>query len=715
MPGSVIKDYMVGNKLPDYSIGTNVDEYKKLEGDFWIYKTEFEKPNSEANQNVVFFSKGIDYEFDILLNGKKLFHQEGMFTPVRLVLNEALKDINTLEVVVYPVPIDKRQPEGRRQALLAVKPPVPYGWDWHPRLIPLGIWDQTGIKVENKAQVLEADFNYKLNEDLSKACIEYSFNNTKEAIGSVYSWSILDQSGKVIFSKSGGVISEEQSIKLELENPNLWWSHDHGKPYQYTSQLEIKDDNGEVNDKYIQKVGFRKVELVMNEGAWSQPQGFPKGRSIAPFTIRLNNKVIFAKGSNWVHPEINYGTIDYNRYLEQLLLVKELNMNTLRIWGGGITNKESFFEICDSLGILVWQEFPLACNPYTNDEHYLEILEQEAISIIKRVRQHPSLALWSGGNELFNSWSGMDDQAHPLRLLNSLCYQLDRNTPFINTSPLYGVGHGHYVFHDRSDNLDVFQRMANAKFSAYTEFGMPSLASVNTLKKIIPKKELFPPKPTPSWRRHHAFGAWQETSWLEKHTLEKYFGKAETLEDLVWQSQIIQLIGYRAIFEEGRRQKPYCSMVLNWCLNEPWPTAANNSIIAYPNIKKMSFEGVKEALRPSMASAKFWRFDYLAGGTLEFDLWMLNDAYDEIESGHANVFLTVDGKKEKIGNWNFSKVLENKNLQGPRIRYDIPGNVPNQLAKVSIEINGNEELNSKYYIMIKSRKKEKVNVNRLNF
>ena len=309
----------------------------------------------------------------------------------------------------------------------------------------------------------------------------------------------------------------------------------------------------------------------------------------------------------------------------------------------------------------------------------------------------------------------MTEQSYPLRLLNSLCYRIDPHTPYINTSPIFGVGHGHYLFYDWNDQIDVFQRMNRAKNTAYTEFGMPSLAPVSILEEIIPIDELFPVKPTPAWEVHGAFKAWQETSWAELRTIEKYFGKAETLEELVWQSQTLQSIGYKAIFEEGRRQKPYCSMVLNWCLNEPWPTAANNSIIAYPNLKKPAFDAVKASLRPILASAKFRRFDYQAGQQLFFDLWLLNDRYKKVEPGKMNVILTLDGKQQKIGSWDFNEVKENQNLEGPMIRYNIPAGTPSQLAKISIEVEGNEALNSTYFVMIQSVVKAPIDVNRLNF
>lgn len=191
--------------------------------------------------------------------------------------------------------------------------------------------------------------------------------------------------------------------------------------------------------------------------------------------------------------------------------------------------------------------------------------------------------------------------------------------------------------------------------------------------------------------------------------------KLETDEELVWQSQTLQAIGYKAIFEEGRRQKPYCSMVLNWCLNEPWPTAANNSIIAYPNLKKPSFEAVQAALRPVMASAKFERFDFLAGDQLEFDLWVLNDRYKKLDGGLIKAFLTTDGQRKQIGSWHFDPVEANQNLEGPRIRYQIPAGLTPQLAKLSVQVEGEEALHSDYFVLIKTRSQPTVDANRLNY
>jgi len=295
----------------------------------------------------------------------------------------------------------------------------------------------------------------------------------------------------------------------------------------------------------------------MNEGAWSEPKGFPKTRSAAPAQIELNGRRIFAKGSNWVCPELFPGTVGEERCKELIDIAVATNFNILRSWGGGIVNKDCFFEYCDRRGILVWQEFPLACNCYPDDPHYLATLEQEATAIIRRLRRHPSLAIWCGGNELFNNWSGMTDQSLALRLLNALCYRLSPEIPFNATSPLNGMAHGNYLFY--WEGRDIFQLINDSHFTAYTEFGVPGISPREVLEKIIPPEELFPPRPGTAWEEHHAFGAWDGSpaTWLGEPTIERYFGRAQTLDQLIERSSLMQGEGYKAVFEEARRQKPY--------------------------------------------------------------------------------------------------------------------------------------------------------------
>jgi beta-mannosidase len=383
-----------------------------------------------------------------------------------------------------------------------------------------------------------------------------------------------------------------------------------------------------------------------------------------------------------------------------LRLAKEAHMNLLRVWGGGIVNKRSFFELCDRLGIMVWQEFPLACNNYPDDPAYLKVLDQESRSIIRRIRAHASLAIWCGGNELFNAWSGMTEQSLAIRLLNRNCYELDPERPFLPTSPIMGMGHGHYVFRDQ-EGREVYQTMPKAKATAYTEFGCPGPANAERLLAFLPEEERFPPRKGTAWESHHGLGAWQEGHWLCLNLLEDYWGPAASLEDLVEKGQWLQSEGYKCIFEEARRQKPVCSMALNWCYNEAWPAAANNSLLCWPHDPKPSYYAVAASCRPVLASARISRFVWKEGDVFDPELWLLNDSPHPVEGGRVEAYLTTNSGELFLLGWDYPALQANVNLAGPIIRFRLP-RLDGDRITLELRAVGHEERSSGYTLIYRA-------------
>jgi beta-mannosidase len=657
VPGAVQLDWARARGLPDPYYGSNVRAYGGLEDSYWLYRTQIPRVAHRSNERLVFACAGVDYECEVRIGGTHALSHRGIYTPFEIDVS-LVPPGTALEVLLFPAPKRHALPADRSQASHVTKPAVSYGWDWHPRLIPLGLCEQAGFEVRPRVHLRHVDFAYTLSEDLSSAELRVSVESSDPAAR--HTWRLSDP--------QGGVAAEGRGPGGRLENPRLWWTHDHGGPALYTLEVTLAGE-----DTVRRKVGFRRVRLVMYPGQWDADNSMPKSRDKPPVTFELNGRRIFAKGSNWVCPDIFHGRVDAGTYRPLLELARGAHFNLLRCWGGAPAPREEFFEMCDEMGLLVWQEFPLACNLYPDDPAYLETLERESRALIRRVRQHPCLGLWVGGNELFNSWSRMTDQSLPLRLLNRNCYDLDPLTPFLPTSPIEGLGHGDYRFRNRG--LDAFEIFQRASCNGYPEFGCPGASPVEYLRTFIPPEELWPPREGTSWEVHHGLRGWEgdANSWLFLNTLEDYFGPSASLEQMVSRSTWLQVEGYRSLFEEARRQQPRCSMALSWCYNEPWPSAANNSIVNWPARPKPSYGAVQAACRPVLASARIPRFQWRAGETFTAELWMLNDSAEALPGGTLTAELVLGAGRSRLSQWTFPGLAPQENLRGPAVSMELPG------------------------------------------
>ena len=649
VPGNVQYDYGLMMDWGDINFGDNVEKFRVTEGYTWEYRTMLQY-DAKAQEQAVFVAEGVDYRFDILLDGQIVCQHEGMFSRVEIPLDG--QPGSELIVRIHPHP--KRESaefEDRQQADQCVKPPVCYAWDWHPRMLVSGIWQDAYVETRTADYITRCEPFYTLNDDLSHADVR--FETDCDAPVTI---ELFDPEG----------MSLGMGSRFSIPNPRLWWCNGQGEQALYS--YVARTANHEVRGHF----GIRRVRLIMNEGGWIEPVAFPKGRSVAPIQLELNGRPVFAKGSNWVNPDIYNGHVDEKRYEALLTLARDAHMNILRCWGGSGIYKTSFYDLCDRLGIMVWAEFPLSCNNYEGTPHYLEVLEQEGRAILHTLRSHPSVVLYCGGNELFNNWSLMTDQSLALRLLNKLCYDLDRDRPFIMTSPIFGMGHGGYTFYDSEAGCDVYMRFQRSHCTAYTEFGVPGVTDLENLKKIIPQDELFPIHNKGAWRLHHAFGGWGEEGWLCMDVLTRYAQEPlDTIEKVIAQSEWLQCEGYKAVFEEARKQAPYCSMAINWCYCEPWITAAGNSLVTYPAQAKTCYHAVAQALRPVLASARVPKFDWKAGERFTAEIWLLNDSPASAEES-IRVSILLGGKEYPLLVWESGVVSANQNLQGPTMNWVLP-------------------------------------------
>ena len=684
VPGNIQKDYAVVNNFADVQFADNYKQFLPLEDDHWEYRTEL-KFDHVPGEKVFFVTKGIQYRYDVLLNDELLLSYEGMFGGNEVELTDKLTGKDVLTVHIHPHPKSNRGKAGSRdEANESCNPPVYYGWDWNPRLLISGIWDDTYIETRGESYINGCEVLASISDDLTLGTVSCSFDCALPC-----EILLLDAEGKEVYRGT--------NKQFTVSDPNLWWCNGQGEAYLYTWIVRNE------REERTGKLGFRRIRLLRNTGA-TGPREFPKTRYEAPITVELNNRRIFCKGSNWVNPELFWGEITKERYEELIRLAKECHMNIFRMWGGAGTPKESFYEICDREGILLWQEFVLACNEYIGIPSYMRVLENEATSMIRKFRSHACLAFWCGGNELFNGWSGMDEQSAPLRLLNKLCFDLDPARPFLYTSPLYGMAHGGYVFYSEDQGGDVMQQFQSNYNTAYTEFGVPALSDVETLKKIIPEEELFPIKETEAWTAHHGFKAWGRERWVCQSVYERYFGVPQSLEQMVEGQQWMQNEGYRGAFEEMRRQWPHCSMGINWDYNEPWITAAGNELITYPAKINPCYYYVQKAMRPTLFSAKIPKFDWKEGETFEAELWLLNDAPEAV-SGKVQVTARVGEEVFDLLEWS-AATDANSHKRGPTVRFVLPRAEGEN--KVVLTLSAENGMESEYEYLYRAKSKKPV-------
>lgn len=706
VPGAIQLDFQRAENLPDYRFGVNFKDYKWMEDVFAVYESKL-NINLKENEKAELIFKGIDYKYEISIDGKLLLAEEGMFREIKLDITEFCSKEATLKVLLYPIPKDDIS-DTRTQVRRSCKSAAAYTWDWHPRLVSTGIWDECFINIYENAYIKDFDVFYKLNESFDKCFITSLINlsdKSKIKLSLIYS-------GEVIKEIVSGA-DKNHKIEFSIDNPKLWYPHNIGPQNLYKLKAEVLDESENTASIKERNIGFKRSKLIMNEHAWDEPSQFPKSRSDAPATLEINGQRIFAKGSNLVNMEIFPSEMNEEKYEKLVKLAKEANMNIFRIWGGGFINKESFFDICDREGMMIWEEFPLACNEYPDDEDYLKVLEKEAVAIVRRLRTHPSVVLWCGGNELFNNWSKMTDQHHALRLLDSVCYKEDRFTPFIMTSPLNGMAHGHYLNYDEKTGREFITDLCNSYNTAYTEFGSPSGADVSFIKKYISDGDFKDLRSdNEAWREHHAFGAWEEASWLRIPEAEYYFGGYKDTEDLMEKTLFLQKICYKSLFEEMRKQWPHCSMALNWCFNEPWPCFANNSLVSYPDIVKPSYFAVKDALRPTLCSLRVKKHLYKGGENFTAEVWLLNDSLNSIESQEIEAYYSLDGKEIKLCTFISPEIKAQENANCGSISFMIPENYTGEI-NISLKAKGNCEFDSNYTYLAKSEN-YKVNKNVLN-
>ena len=481
------------------------------------------------------------------------------------------------------------------QRLCSRKAQACYGWDIAPRLVTIGIWRPVEILVCDAVEINNPWVQTQRLEN-SHAEVELEFTvkvHDQEPHHLNINIELYDQTR----SLDVDIESDETHIKEKfvLENPPLWWPHNHGTPTLVSYRITAAENN-EVVDYYEGRFGIRTIKLVEE----------PVGENRTSFYFEINNKPIFLKGMNWTPCDAIYARITTDHYTRLLEKAVDANINALRVWGGGIYEADAFYDLCDEMGILVWQDFMFACGVYPQDSEFLEEVQQEAEFIVQYLRDHPSLFVWCGDNEvdwvhLQQNIPGFTNNRINREILPAVCRQFDPDRPYIPSSPFsYNEDHPNaeesgnmHLWKHGSSYVDEFY--VKCRPNMVTEIGFISLPDLNVIKSFIPEDKLWPVE-NEYWYLHcsdplRTGDSYRVSSWFSSIS-KSGLPKPDDLDSLIRLSQQLQLEA-TAFWIEHFSSQPDCWGIFLWNLCDCWPQVSD-AYIAYGFHEKPALRAAKE-------------------------------------------------------------------------------------------------------------------------
>ena len=709
VPGSIYDALITAGKIEDPFYGMNEWETQWVHETNWKVTFTFIIGESFLNrkyQTLVFH--GIDTFASISLNGTLLGTTSNMHRAYKFNVTKTLqKGENILEFHFESpskIAIEQWKKDGKRiptsgdtlpGSANTHKAQYSYGWDWGPKLPGIGIWrdieliGHDGISIEH-VQFIN-DFKCGYDEP-----VEITIDIQTAPIQDV------NISGKLSYQAALAYDSpEDHEFKERIRSatprfcfevsPKLWWIKELGKPHLYLLTVELLIDD-QVVDKRESKVGIRDIKVIRRKDKWGES-----------FFFQLNGIPIFAKGANWipVHSFIPRGR-RFGLYKSTIQAALDANMNMLRVWGGGIMEDEEFYEICDQLGILIWQDFPFACRPvlHTVDEEgnpteFYQEIEKLATYNVKRLRNHPSLAMWCGNNEVETAivnWYGAsgkkfhDDYCRVFeKLLPGICQNLDPTRFYWPSSQSSGGSGGTGTFEINPDSEDYGDNHfwtvwhGGADFSVYrenfsrfqSEFGFESFPELKTCKEFCPDDQFEFESPVMKNHQKNNAGNQKIMAYMKKR-----FKIPDDFEKQVILSQITQAEAIEYGVEHWRRMrgKPgeeRCMGALYWQLNDCWPVASWSSLDYSERLaSKYGIPGRWKALH--YFAKRFYKpvIVSIAEGYKECQLWGVNSLIEEKELKLNWSIHRTDGKIVLEGNelvsipQTSSKLLKNIDVRG---------------------------------------------------
>ncbi len=621
VPGYVHTDLMKNKLIPDPFYRMNEHELQWIDKTDWEYKTIFSVDENILEKDAVIINfKGLDTHADVYLNNELILKANNMFISWDVNCKKILKINNNELKIIFHSPVkvglekmkeleydlpfssnDQSELGGlgnKKVSVFSRKAGYHFGWDWGPRLVSSGIWQEVVIKAFDILKITDLNIiQNKISDDEAILSANIEIESLEEGEFTLNGFIDSEKQFKknVQINKGTNIIS----ASFDIKNPKLWWTSGLGDQKLYDIEVQITK-NSEILSIERKNIGLRTLEVVQQDDS--------VGKS---FYFRLNYQPVFMKGANYIPQDIFLNRIqdaDYERIIKAAV---DANFNMLRVWGGGIYEKEIFYDLCDKYGILVWQDFMFACAMYPGNEEFLENVRNEAIQNIKRLRNHACLALWCGDNEILLAWNNWGWKEETIEkygtktadtiwdaynkvfheLLPSVVNDLDPQRLYWSSSPSAGFGEledgksGDRHYWDVWWGKKPFANYEKEIPRFMSEYGFQSFPEFSSVKKYTTEED---------WDINSEVMNSHQRSSIGNITIREYllrdYKSPKNFEMFLYVGQLLQARGVGIGMEAHRRNMPYCMGSLYWQINDCWPVASWSSIDYYGKWKALHYQ-----------------------------------------------------------------------------------------------------------------------------
>ena len=574
VPGCVHTDLLAAGLIPDPFLGRNETEVAWVGRREWTYETELTAGAGPHEQTDLVFD-GLDTVAEILLDGRPLGRTRNMHRSYRFDVTGLSGRLTVRFASAYAEAEAVRGRLGERPGAYAEpyqylrKMACSFGWDWGPTLVTAGIWRPVRLERWSTARIARVRPLVTVEDGVGQ--IELAVDVERSRV----------EAPLTLEASAGGVRARARidgtagTVRLRVPDVRLWWPRGYGGQPLYDVELTLSHGD-EALDAWRRRTGFRTVELDTSADAHG-----------TGFTLVVNGERLFARGVNWIPDDVFPSRITRERYRHRLEQAAGAGVDLVRVWGGGIYEDEDFYDACDELGLLVWQDFPFACAAYPEEQPLRGEVEAEARENVVRLMPHPSLVLWNGNNE--NLWGFRDwdweqglagdswGEGYYLGVLPRVVAELDPTRPYTAGSPWSGSWrhHPNDPAHGTHHSWEVWNRADYADYRRdvprfVAEFGWQAPPAYATLRRALPDEELAPDSPG---MLHHQKA--EDGNGKLERGLARHFAVPEgDFDRWHYLTQVNQARAVAAGVEHWRSHWPVCAGTVVWQLNDCWPVTS---------------------------------------------------------------------------------------------------------------------------------------------